>query len=64
MNDNNPSSIKISDLDFPGLSQGADSAAAYSLKDGKTWHYKLIPEDAVAANVDFKFAMAQAIKII
>ncbi|MFA5343452.1 MAG: DEAD/DEAH box helicase family protein [Kiritimatiellia bacterium] len=37
--------------------------AASSIKGGKPWQYKLIPEDAVAANVDFKFAMAQAVKV-
>lgn len=37
--------------------------AASSIKGGKPWQYKLIPEDAVAANVDFRFAMAQSVKI-
>jgi hypothetical protein len=37
--------------------------AASSIKGGKLWQYKLIPEDAVTANTDFKFGMAQAIKI-
>lgn len=37
--------------------------AASGIKGGKPWQYKLIPEDAVAANTDFKFAIAQAIKI-
>lgn len=37
--------------------------AASSIKGGKPWQYKLIPEDAVAANVDFKFAMAQGIRV-
>lgn len=37
--------------------------AAASIKGSKIWQYKLIAEDAVAANVDFKFTMAQAITI-
>jgi type III restriction enzyme len=37
-------------------------AAASRIKGGKPWQYKLIPEDAVAPNVDLKFAMAQAIR--
>lgn len=38
-------------------------AAAAGIKGGKKWHYKLIPEDAVVANADFKFAAGQAIKV-
>lgn len=49
--------------DFSSLFQGADSAAASSIKGGKPWQYKLIPEDTVAANVDLKFAISQAIKM-
>ena len=37
--------------------------AATGIKGGKPWQYKLIPEEAVAANVDFKFAMAQAVRL-
>lgn len=37
--------------------------AASSIKGGKPWQYKLIPEDAVSANADFKFVMAQAVKV-
>lgn len=37
--------------------------AASGIKESKAWHYKLIPEEAITANIDFKFAVSQAIKI-
>lgn len=63
MHDNKATSIMIRIEDFSSLFQGADSAAASSIKGGKPWQYKLIPEDTVAANVDLKFAISQAIKM-
>jgi len=64
-----PSDLLVARIDrtvsaeLPGDAKRQTASAELQVEPILQTLSKLIPEDAVAANVDFKFAMAQAVKV-